>query len=171
MAQYQHHLYHTNSRFSNTQGFWDELPPSTAPWMQAFEREPLDAPEGIPIHREEHPPPEPAHPGTSRPSRGPKVPQKQRKQQSPALAPVVQPEWRQTEVTWDMLVWSSVISTVTCWSTSWLVTNELGYCLILLYKRGVPEWWIPSEWFAGQAWTRQMGCRADSKATVPQRCG
>lgn len=73
--------------------------------MQAFEREPLDAPEGIPIHREEHPPPEPAlelqpaKPGTSRPSRGPKVPQKQRKQQSPALAPVVQPEWRQTEVT------------------------------------------------------------------------
>lgn len=73
--------------------------------MQAFEREPLDAPEGIPIHRDEHPPPEPAlelqpvQPGTSRPSRGPKVPQKQRKQQSPALAPVVQPESRQTEVT------------------------------------------------------------------------
>ncbi len=81
-------------------GFWDELPPSTAP-KKAFERDPVEV-RRIPIHRDEHPPPEPqfqpAQP-VSRPIRVPKVPQKQRKQQSPALAPVVQPEWRQTEVT------------------------------------------------------------------------
>lgn len=102
---------------SDSEGFWDELPPSRAqthgkPVDSVDSVDRMDSATGIRNGNHDHlPSGQPAvsssapvvNPRWALPSgdvvRGPKVPQKQRKQhQSPAMTPAEQPEWSQPEV-------------------------------------------------------------------------
>lgn len=83
---------------SDSEGFWDELPPSRARMDSATVRNGDHLASGQPVSSAPVENPRWALPNGDV-VRGPKVPQKQRKQhQSPAMTPAEQPEWSQPEV-------------------------------------------------------------------------